>query len=43
MIFSDKPTPVIDFNKECVITISRGQCGSGGHGIRIKKVYEDRG
>ena len=43
MIFSDKPTPVIDFNKECVIAISRGQCGSGGHGIRIKKVYEDRG
>jgi len=42
-IFSDKPTPVIDFNKECVIAISRGQCGSSGYGIRIKKVYVDRG
>ncbi len=38
-----KPTPTIDFNKECVIAIYRGQCSSGGHGIRIKKVYEDRG
>ncbi len=43
MISTDKPTPVIDFNTECVIAISRGQCGSSGYGIRIKKVYEDRG
>ncbi|WP_430822321.1 protease complex subunit PrcB family protein [Carboxylicivirga caseinilyticus] len=23
--------------------MSRGQCGSGGHGIRIKKAYVERG
>ncbi len=43
MVYKDKPAPVIDFKKECVIAISRGQCGSDGHGIQIKKVYEDRG
>ncbi|WP_430812986.1 MULTISPECIES: protease complex subunit PrcB family protein [unclassified Carboxylicivirga] len=42
-ISPDKLTTPIDFNKECIIAISRGQCGSGGHGIRIKDVYEESG
>jgi hypothetical protein len=32
----------IDFEKECVVVISRGQCGSGGYGIGVDSIYRDR-
>ena len=42
-IYTPKPkVPEINFSNEMIIAVYRGQCATGGYGIEIKKLIENK-
>jgi len=42
-IYTPKPkVPEINFSKEMIIAVYRGQCATGGYGVEIKKFIEKK-